>query len=68
LHVASIHDLAPYFVEEVREYLEHTYGTAAVHDKACALHHARHRMQKAADAAVRDGCIRMTGVTAGAEI
>src|SRR6202522_4363177 len=29
LHLASTrNDLAPYFVEEIRQYLEHTYGTA----------------------------------------
>src|SRR5277367_33077 len=32
LKLASLrNDLAPYFIEEVREYSEHTYGTAAVH-------------------------------------
>jgi penicillin-binding protein 1A len=57
LHVASMrNDLAPYFIEEVREYLEHTYGTAAVHEQGLRVYTTLNiAMQKAADAAVRDG-------------
>src|SRR5271169_4217689 len=34
LHVESLrNNLAPYYVEEIRQYLEHTYGTAAVHEQ-----------------------------------
>ena len=31
-------DLAPYFVEEIRQYLEHTYGTAAVHEQGLRVY------------------------------
>ncbi|MFZ3215599.1 MAG: PBP1A family penicillin-binding protein [Candidatus Acidiferrales bacterium] len=49
-------DLAPYFVEDVREYLEHTYGTAAVHEQGLRVYTTLNvQMQKAADQAVRDG-------------
>jgi penicillin-binding protein 1A len=57
LHVESLrNDLAPYFVEEVRQYLEHTYGTAAVHEQGLRVYTTLNvTMQKAADQAVRDG-------------
>ncbi len=57
LHVESLrNDLAPYFVEEVRQYLEHTYGTAAVHEQGLRVYTSLNvGMQKAADQAVRDG-------------
>ena len=49
-------DLAPYFVEEIRQYLEHTYGTAAVHEQGLRVYTTLNvAMQKAADRAVRDG-------------
>jgi penicillin-binding protein 1A len=49
-------DLAPYFVEEVRQYLEHTYGTAAVHEQGLRVYTTLNvAMQRAADQAVRDG-------------
>jgi penicillin-binding protein 1A len=52
----SRHDLAPYFVEEVRQYLEHTYGTVAVHEQGLRVYTSLNvAMQKAADQAVRDG-------------
>src|SRR5580698_5318229 len=39
LHIAqSRNDLAPYFVEEIRQYLEHTYGTAAVHEQGLRVY------------------------------
>jgi penicillin-binding protein 1A len=57
LHIASTrNDLAPYFVEEVRQYLEHTYGTAAVHEQGLRVYTTLNvAMQRAADQAVRDG-------------
>jgi penicillin-binding protein 1A len=57
LHIFSGRtDLAPYFVEDVREYLEHTYGTAAVHEQGLRVYTSLNAaMQKAADQAVRDG-------------
>jgi penicillin-binding protein 1A len=57
LHIASTrNDLAPYFVEEIRQYLEHTYGTAAVHEQGLRVYTTLNvAMQKAADQAVRDG-------------
>jgi penicillin-binding protein 1A len=57
LRVESLrNDLAPYFVEEVRQYLEHTYGTAAVHEQGLRVYTSLNvAMQKAADQAVRDG-------------
>src|SRR6202789_2813892 len=57
LHLASLrNDLAPYFVEEVRQYLEHTYGTAAVHEQGLRVYTSLNvAMQRAADQAVRDG-------------
>ncbi len=57
LHIESLRDdLAPYFVEEVREYLERTYGTAAVHEQGLRVYTTLNvAMQKAADQAVRDG-------------
>jgi penicillin-binding protein 1A len=57
LHISSgRNDLAPYFVEDVREYLEHTYGTVAVHEQGLRVYTSLNaNMQKAADQAVRDG-------------
>ncbi len=57
LHIsAPRNDLAPYFVEEIRQYLEHTYGTAAVHEQGLRVYTTLNvGMQKAADKAVRDG-------------
>ena len=57
LHLPSgRNDLAPYFVEEIRQYLEHTYGTAAVHEQGLRVYTTLNvAMQKAADHAVRDG-------------
>jgi penicillin-binding protein 1A len=52
----SRNDLAPYFVEEVRQYLEHTYGTVAVHEQGLRVYTSLNvAMQKAANQAVRDG-------------
>jgi penicillin-binding protein 1A len=57
LRVESLrNDLAPYFVEEIRQYLEHTYGTAAVHEQGLRAYTTLNvNMQRAADRAVRDG-------------
>jgi penicillin-binding protein 1A len=57
LRIATSHnDLAPYFVEEVRQYLERTYGTAAVHEQGLRVYTSLNvAMQRAADQAVRDG-------------
>ena len=57
LHVAiERNDLAPYFVEEIRQYLEHTYGTAAVHEQGLRVYTTLNAaMQRAADQSVRDG-------------
>jgi penicillin-binding protein 1A len=57
LHVSSArNDFAPYFVEEIRQYLEHTYGTAAVHEQGLRVYTTLNvAMQKAAEQSVRDG-------------
>ncbi len=57
LHIEPLrNDLAPYFIEEVRQYLEHTYGTVAVHEQGLRVYTSLNTaMQKAADQAVRDG-------------
>jgi penicillin-binding protein 1A len=49
-------DLAPYFFEEIRKYLESTYGTEAVHERGLRVYTALNiAMQHAANQAVRDG-------------
>jgi len=49
-------DLAPYFFEEIRKYLETTYGTEAVHERGLRVYTTLNiHMQKAANQAVRDG-------------
>jgi penicillin-binding protein 1A len=49
-------ELAPYFVEEIRKYLESTYGTEAVHERGLRVYTTLNvAMQRAANAAVRDG-------------
>jgi len=57
LHVqAPRNDLAPYFVEEIRKYLERTYGTEAVHVRGLRVYTSLNAaMQRAANQAVRDG-------------
>ena len=57
LHLTSPHnDLAPYFIEEIRQYLERTYGTAAVHEQGLRVYTTLDvAMQKAANQAVLDG-------------
>ena len=49
-------DFASYFVEDIRQYLEHTYGTAAVHEQGLRVYTTLNfATQKAAEKAVRDG-------------
>ena len=49
-------DLAPYFFEEIRKYLESTYGTEAVHERGLRVYTTLNiAMQRAANLAVRDG-------------
>ncbi|HLJ23978.1 MAG TPA: PBP1A family penicillin-binding protein [Candidatus Acidoferrales bacterium] len=48
--------LAPYFVEEIRKYLESTYGTEMVHQRGLRVYTTLSvTMQQAANRAVRDG-------------
>jgi len=49
-------DLAPYFFEDIRKYLESTYGTEAVHERGLRVYTTLNiQMQKAANQALRDG-------------
>jgi len=49
-------DFASYFVEDIRQYLEHTYGTAAVHEQGLRVYTTLNfAAQKAAEKSVRDG-------------
>jgi penicillin-binding protein 1A len=49
-------ELAPYFVEELRRYLEKKYGTSAVHEGGLKVYSTLNvEAQKAANAAVRGG-------------
>ncbi len=49
-------DLAPYFFEEIRKYLEHTYGTEAVHERGLRVYTTLNvAMQRAANRAMREG-------------
>jgi penicillin-binding protein 1A len=49
-------ELAPYFVEEIRKYLESTYGTEAVHERGLRVYTTLNvLMQRAANRAVFDG-------------
>jgi penicillin-binding protein 1A len=49
-------DLAPYFVEEIRKYLEGTYGTETVDTRGLRVYTTLNvAMQRAANQAVRDG-------------
>jgi penicillin-binding protein 1A len=49
-------DLAPYFFEEVRKYLESTYGTEAVHERGLRVYTTLNiQMQRAANQAIRNG-------------
>jgi penicillin-binding protein 1A len=57
LHLqAPRNTLAPYFVEEIRKYLESTYGTEMVHQRGLRVYTTLNvAMQQAANRAVRDG-------------
>jgi len=57
LHVEAPHNtLAPYFVEEIRKYLESTYGTQTVHERGLRVYTTLNvDAQRAANQAVRDG-------------
>jgi penicillin-binding protein 1A len=49
-------DLAPYFFEDIRKYLEATYGTEAVHERGLRVYTTLNiAMQRAANQSVRDG-------------
>jgi len=49
-------DLAPYFFEDVRKYLESTYGTEAVHERGLRVYTTLNiAMQRAANQSIRDG-------------
>ncbi len=57
LHLSNgKYGLAPYFIEEIRQYLERTYGTEAVHEQGLRVYTTLNvKMQRAADRAVQDG-------------
>src|SRR5216684_3503959 len=49
-------DLAPYFFEEIRKYLESTYGTEAVHERGLRVYTTLNiQMQRIANQSLRDG-------------
>src|SRR2546430_773731 len=49
-------DLAPYFFEDIRKYLEATYGTEAVHERGLRVYTTLNvKMQRGANQAIRDG-------------
>jgi penicillin-binding protein 1A len=49
-------DIAPYFVEEIRQYLEKKYGSEQVHEGGLRVYTSLNlEMQRAAQQAVRDG-------------
>src|SRR5258705_7055911 len=49
-------DLAPYFFEEIRKYLESTYGTEAVHERGLRVYTTLNvKSQSAANQSLRDG-------------
>src|SRR5262245_18176050 len=49
-------DLAPYFFEEIRKYLEATYGTEAVHERGLRVYTTLNtNLQRIANQALRDG-------------
>src|SRR6202790_2511169 len=57
LHIEAPHNtLAPYFIEEIRKYLEGTYGTETVHERGLRVYTTLNvEAQRAANQAVRDG-------------
>ena len=53
---AEANDIAPYFVEEIRQYLEKKYGAEEVHERGLRVYTGLDlEMQRAAQQAVRDG-------------
>ncbi|HVN07478.1 MAG TPA: PBP1A family penicillin-binding protein [Patescibacteria group bacterium] len=49
-------DFAPYFIEEIRKYLEHNYGTEAVHEHGLRVYTTLNiAMQRGANRAIKDG-------------
>src|SRR5712691_11129194 len=49
-------DLAPYFFEDIRKYLEATYGTEAVHERGLRVYTTLNiNMQRVANQSLRDG-------------
>lgn len=49
-------DLAPYFFEEIRKYLERAYGTEAVHERGLRVYTTLNvALQRSANQSVRDG-------------
>ena len=53
---AEPNDIAPYFVEEIRQYLEKKYGTQEVHEAGLRVYTSLNlEMQRTAQQAVRDG-------------
>ena len=57
LHIqAPRNTLAPYYVEEIRKYLEGTYGTETVHQRGLRVYTTLNvAMQRAANQSIRDG-------------
>ena len=57
LHIeAPRNTLAPYFIEEIRKYLEGAYGTETVHERGLRVYTTLNiAMQQAANQALRDG-------------
>ena len=59
LNLKSDQSLAPYYVEEIRQYLEHKYGTAQVHEAGLRVYTTLDSsLQRAANEAVLDGLAR----------
>jgi penicillin-binding protein 1A len=57
LHIEAPHNtLAPYFIEEIRKYLEGAYGTETVHERGLRVYTTLNvDAQRAANQAIRDG-------------
>src|ERR1700682_721111 len=49
-------ELAPYFFEEIRKYLQSTYGSEAVHERGCLVYTTRNSsLRRTANQSLRDG-------------
>ncbi|MFQ5532271.1 MAG: penicillin-binding protein 1A [Candidatus Methylomirabilales bacterium] len=58
--VSHAKDVAPYFVERVRQYLEKKYGTYAVYHRGLKVYTTLNmKMQKAAEKALRHGLVEL---------